>query len=187
MIHNPQQYREIGLGVIVRRRPGVTRWQRWNWTVSCVWPGAPAAEWRELRRDGDTVEFHAATLALELHGSDTEAYRHELAAQVPSVYVILRTVEAEFPLEVIVVTASPYEAQDYSDSGEEIIERVAMPPVLAQAVGDFVQAFHHEEPFIKRKRDKQRIDTVQDGIGDSRIDKPADVYASPGLMRRRLI
>lgn len=187
LIHNPQQYRKIDVGVIVRRRPGVTRWQRWTWTACSIWPDAPAADWRELRRDGDNVEYHAATLALELHGSDTEAYRHELAAQVPSVYVIMRATDGDPPLEVIVVTASPYEAQDYADSGEEIIERIPMSPALLKEVHDFARAFHEEEPFRKRKRDKQRVDAVQDGIGDARIDKPADVYASPELLRRRLI
>lgn len=186
MIHNPNAYRTMPLGIVLRRAPGVTRWAKWAWTASAVLPGAGPADWRVLRQEGEAVEYHAATLDLELHGADTGAYLHELQARVPSVYVILRDdAEGDCPLNVLTVTASPYEAQDYADSGEEMIEKVPMPPAVMALIAEFIEAFHEEEVFIKRKRDKKRIDQVQDGIGDPRVDKP-DVYASPALQRRRL-
>ncbi len=187
MIHNPNAYRTIPLGIVLRRAPGVTRWAKWVWTASAVLPGAGAADWRELRREGDTVEYHAATLVLELHGADTDAYLHELGAQTPSIYVILREEgEGDCPLNALLVTASPFEAQDYADSGEEIIEKVPMPPAFFAWVAEFVEEFHEEEVFIKRKRDKHRVDLSQDGIGDPRIGSLEDVYASPALQRRRM-
>lgn len=187
MSHRTKVQRSLPLGVVVRRAPGVTRWAKWVWTASGVLPGAGQADWRELRREGEAVEYHAATLMLDLHGTDTEAYLHELCAQVPSVYVVLRKTDGgDVPLEVLTVTVSPYDAQDYADSGEEMIEKVPMPPALLAWVADFVEEFHQEEAFIKRKRDKLRVDLVQDGIGDPRIGKPEDVYASPALQRRRL-
>ncbi len=73
MIHNPNMYRTLPVGVVLRKTPGVTRWAAWSWTASAVLPGAGAADWRELRREGEAVEYHAATLALELHGAETEA------------------------------------------------------------------------------------------------------------------
>lgn len=186
MIHNPEMYRTMPIGVVLRRAPGVTRWVPWVWTATGVLPGAGLAEWRELRREGDVVEYHAATVTLELHGAETEAYLHGLSAEVPSVYVVMRAFDGDNPLEVVLVTASPYEAQDYTDSGEEIVEKVAMPAGLIAWVRDFVEEFHEDEVFVKRKRDKKRIDLVQDGIGDPRIGKAADIYASPGLKRRRI-
>ncbi|MFD0979166.1 DUF3305 domain-containing protein [Tropicimonas aquimaris] len=174
------------IGVVIRRSPGVTRWARWSWKATAVLPGAAAADWRELRRDVERVEFHAATVPLELHGAETEAYLHGLTAEVPCIYVILRSITGEWPLEVVLATASPYEAQDYADSGEEIVEKVPMTAGLEAWVWEFVDAFHKEEVFVKRRRDKKRIDIVEDGIGDPRVDKPADVYASPALKRRRL-
>ncbi|MBV2359433.1 DUF3305 domain-containing protein [Thalassococcus sp. CAU 1522] len=176
------------IGVVLRKAPGVTRWAQWCWRAVAVLPGAGPADWRELRREGDTVEFHAATVTLELHGADTEAYLHGLMAQVPSIYVVLRDSgePGDCPLEVTLVTASPYEAQDYTDSGEEIVEKVAMPPGLMAWVQDFVNEFHVEEEFVKRKRDKKRIDLVEDGIGDARIAQVADVYRSPRSKRGRL-
>ena len=186
MYHNPNAYSVLPIGVVLRRTPGVTRWQKWVWTASAVLPGAGPAEWHELRRDGETVEYHAATLPLELHGAEAEAYQHGLRAQVPSVYVVMRPGAGEAPLDIVLVTASPYEAQDYTDSGEEIVEKVAMPAMLRAQVQAFVDMFHEEEAFVKRKRDKTRVDLEQDGIGDPRIGKAADIYASPAQMRRRL-
>lgn len=186
MIHNPNMYRTMPVGIVLRRAPGVTRWVPWNWTATAVLPGAGPADWRELRREGETVEFHAATVTLELHGAETEAYLHGLTAEIPSVYVVMRAAEGDVPLEVLLVTASPYEAQDYTDSGEEIVEKVPMPHGLVAWVRDFVDAYHQDEVFVKRKRDKTRIDLVQDGIGDPRIGTASDIYASPTLKRRRL-
>lgn len=186
MIHNPNMYRTMPVGIVLKKTPGVTRWVKWNWTATALLPGAGPADWRELRREGDTVEYHAATLELELHGAETEAYLHGLTAEIPSLYVIMRESDDDMPLELLLVTASPYEAQDYTDSGEEIVEKVPMPHGLVAWVRDFVEDYHHEEVFVKRKRDKKRIDLVQDGIGDPRIGKAADIYASPSLKRRRL-
>ena len=62
MYHNPNAYSVLPIGVVLRRTPGVTAWQKWSWTASSVLPGAGPAEWHELRRDGDTIEFHADTV-----------------------------------------------------------------------------------------------------------------------------
>lgn len=187
MIHNPNVYRTMPVGVVLRRAPGVTRWVPWVWTATAVLPGAGAAEWKVLRREGEATEYHAATLTLELHGAETEAYLHGISAEVPSLYVVMREAAGQdCPLDVVLVTASPYEAQDYTDSGEEIVEKVPMPHGLVAWVRDFVEEFHQDEEFVKRKRDRKRIDLTQDGIGDPRVGKTADVYASPALKRRRL-
>lgn len=186
MYHNPKAYSVLPVGVVLRRKPGVTRWQKWTWTASGVLPGAGQGNWRELRREGCVVEFHADTLPLELHGADAEAYLHGLTAQVPCIYVVMRPSHGAHPFDILLVTASPYEAQDYTDSGEEIVEKVAMPAAVQAHVQAFVDQFYQEEAFVKRKRDKKRVDLSQDGIGDPRIGKAADIYASPAQIRRRL-
>jgi hypothetical protein len=169
----------------MRRSPGVTRWAKWAWKASAVLPGAADADWKTLRSEGDTTEYHAATKTLWLYVSDTEAYVHELGAQTPSVYIILRASEADLamPLKVVHVTVSPYEAQDYADSGEEIVERVPMPDGLRAWVADYVDRHHVEEPFVKRRRNKGGSDRVQSGIGDARISQASDVYSTPGRSR----
>ena len=82
-------------------------------------------------------------------------------------------------MDVTLVTASPYEAQDYADTGEELVEKVPMPEGLVAWIRDFVALHHEDEVFIKRRRNKARVDQVQNGIGDARIRQTADVYRAP--------
>jgi len=177
----------LSLGIVLRRQPGVTRWARWVWRAVAVLPGAGPADWRELRREGETVDYHAATLTLTLHRAETEAYRVALSNSPPSVYVVLRAAEtpdAPAPLTVHCVTASPFEAQDYTDSGEEIVEPVAMPPALIAWVREFADRHHVDTPFVKRRRDRVDTDRHEDGRGDPRVQPAADVYLSPDARKR---
>jgi len=174
------------LGVVLRRAPGVTRWVKHVWKAVSVLPGAGPADWKEMRRDGEVVEYHAATLPLELHRSDTEAYLHGMSAKVPAIYVVMRPSDGAQEFDVLLVTASPYEAQDYADTGEELIEKVPMPEGLVAWVRDFVEAHHEDEVFIKRRRDKKRIDLKEDGIGDPRIRQTADVYRAPAARKETI-
>ena len=170
------------VGVVVRRTPGATRWAKWAWRAVAVLPGAARADWRELRRDGDAVEYHAGTMEMELWRTDTEAYLVALSTEPPSVYVVMRESEdpdAKHEMELVSVTASPYEAQDHTDTGEEIVEPVPMPPGLIAWIREFVEKHHVDEEFVKRRRDKKRIDEKEDGKGDARIRQAADVYRSP--------
>lgn len=177
----------IPVGVVIRRLPGVTRWAKYVWKPVAILPGAQPATWQVMREEEDAVEFHAATVMLELYRTDTEAYLTALSEAVPCVYVVLRESETDTPdepLDVLLVTASPFEGQDYADTGEEIVEKVAMPDGLVAWIQAFIDQHHEEEPFIKRKRNKHRVDLVQDGIGDSRISQMTDVYRAPGSRGR---
>ena len=171
----------LQVGVVVRRSPGVTRWAKFAWKATDVLPGARPADWKVLREEGDITEFHAATLPLTLYVSDAEAYAHELQARVPSVYAVLRPsdAKADVPWTVALITASPYEAQDYCDSAEEQVEKIPMPDGLGVWVTGFVEKHYQEEAFIKRRRNKSRVDQSQDGIGDPRIRQVSDVYRAP--------
>ena len=167
------------LGIVIRRVPGVTRWTKHVWKAVAVLPGAADADWKELRRDGDSVEYHAATLTLELFRTDTEAYLHGLSVKVPSIYVVMREADSSRPLDMVLATASPYEAQDYADTGEELVEKVPMPEGLVAWIRDFVELHHEDEVFVKRRRNKTRVDLKEDGIGDARIRQASDVYRAP--------
>lgn len=182
----PAAPREVSLpvGVVLRRRPGVTKWVRWTWEAAAVLPGAGPADWREMRREGEASEVHAATVEMTLHRTEVEAYRVSLAMKVPSVFVVLRdSGDPDRPFDVHAVTASAYEAQDFLDSGEEQVEPVPMPESLAAFVQDFVNAHYRETPFVKRKRDRARTDKAEDGIGDARIRQTADVYRAPNAQK----
>lgn len=177
----------LAIGVVIRKQPGVTRWARWIWKPVAVLPGAGPADWHEMRRDGEAVEYHAATLELEVHRKETEGYLVALSNEPPKVYVILRPTEdprAEHDVEVFKVTASAFEAQDYLDSGEEIVEAVPMPPDLVAWISSFVGMHHVDEEFIKRKRRRwDENDGGETGKGDVRIRQDTDVYRTPASKR----
>jgi len=141
------------LGVVVERREIDNRWQRWVWKPVGVIPGAPPVDaWRELTRADRLVRWHAATLPLELHRTETEGYRANLSGKMPAIYVGLRRQSGgDHEPAPFLVTASPYEAAAYA---EDIVEPVPMPDALIAWVQDFVDRHHVDEPFEKRKRDK---------------------------------
>ena len=141
-----------------------------------------------LRQEGDVTDFHAATVSLELHRAEVESYRISLMMSPPSVFVVLNKGEDagnEHGIDVQLVTASADQGQNYQDSGEVIVQPVEMPDSLVAAIRSFCDAHYQETPFVKRKRDRQRVDLVEDGIGDPRIRQAADVYRSPTSLKRK--
>lgn len=187
-ISEPQISISIPLGIVIRRSPGVTRWAKWTWKAIAVLPGAGPADWHQIRCGNGVTDYHAATVELVLYRSDTEAYLTGISTRKPSVYVVMReAVEAgaKQDIEVLLATVSPYDAQDYADSGEEIIELVAMPEGLIDWIKLFIETHHEDEAFIKRRRDKSRVDLVEDGVGDARIAQLTDVYRVPRNAARR--
>jgi hypothetical protein len=153
------------LGVVLERRPSNNQWVEYDWSVDAVLPGASEIDdWVKLANGsdekGDWVKFHAATLPLEIFRKETEGYKFNLTLEQPSVFIVLRSsddeeeVEEECKYEVFpfLVTVCPYEAQDYLDSGEEVVDNVPMPlPVMAW-LDEYISHHHVEEPFKKRKR-----------------------------------
>ena len=74
---------------------------------------------------------------------------------LPSVFVVLRPDEedeTDHDVVPFLVTACPYEAESYIESGDEIVEGVPMPDVVLAWLEDFVETHHVEETFKNRKR-----------------------------------
>ncbi|WP_162901433.1 DUF3305 domain-containing protein [Breoghania sp. L-A4] len=158
----------IRVGVVVERLRIDNRWAQWSWRPVAVFTDAPEDDaWRVLVADGDVTRFHAGNATVTLHRKLVEAYRVNLARDAPSLWVVLRDAEeadaGDMPYAVAAVTASPYEAQDYADSGEGLIEPVPVPPELLAWLVDFVRAHPAQEEFKKRKRDKLRIEEQKFG------------------------
>lgn len=179
--------RELPVGAVVRRSPGVTRWAREVWKPVAVIPGAPDAFWKELVREGEVVDFHAATVTMELFRADVEGYLVSLNMAVPSVWIIMDRDESRKSPSgwfVSAITASAFEAQGALDSGESIVEPVPVPESLAAWIKEFVDLHYIEEPFKKRQRDKHRTDSIEDGKGDARIHQESDVFRAPSNSRK---
>ena len=146
------------IGVIVAREDIDSQWEDHVWRPIGVLPGAPEIEeWTELRRGEGVVHYHAATVPLELFRKETDSYKFNLEGLEPAIYIVLSDQEDDEddrPLSVHMVTVCPYEAADYLDSGEQIVEPVAMPPEVFALVSDFIEEHHVEQKFKKRKRDE---------------------------------
>jgi len=157
----------IPLGVVIAREDIDSRWQDHVWRPIGILPGAPpVGDWREMQRGEGWVHYHAATVPLELFAKETEAYKYNLEGREPSIFIVFSGEEDEEndrPLSVHLATASPYEAADYLDSGEQTVEPVAMTPELLALVSEFVGAHHVEEKFKKRKNIKVKPEEYKFG------------------------
>lgn len=175
---------DMPVGVVIQRRPGVTRWQKWAYAPTALLPGAGPAHWKLLREEGDVSEYHIGTATLTLWRTDAEAYRIGLAEPVVSAYVVLQPGQDEFPYKIKLITANPHEAMQYSDGGEDVVEKVPMPPALVAWVQEWTDQHFVEEPFVKRKRKRYLENKVEDGKGDPRIAQVSDVYRAPTSTRK---
>jgi hypothetical protein len=148
------------MGVILERRSSENQWIDFEWSVTSVLPGAAEiVDWIRLSsgsdENGDWVQYHAATLPLEIHRKETEGYKYNLSLQQPSVFIILRESDEEdddHEMYPFLVTVCPYEAQDYLDSGAEIVDNVPMPEPVMGWLANYIEHHHVDEPFKKRKR-----------------------------------
>lgn len=149
----------LPLGVVLERRRIDHPWMDHAWRPIAVLAGAaacdPAGEWTVLGHGEGWIRYHSGTLPLKLFPRETEGYKVNLSQEPPRLFVVLRGGEdCDSAHEVVpfLVTACPYEAQDYQDSGEEIVETVAMPPDVVAFVQAYVDRYHVDQPFHKRKR-----------------------------------
>lgn len=149
------------LGVVIERRRINHPWKDHSWRAVAVIPGAPLLDprgpWTLLREDEGWAQYHCGTLELELFRSDTEDYKIGLAQNPPRLFIVLRSnhdPDVAHELLPFLVTAGPYEAQHYMESGEDTVEAVAMPEEVVAFVQAFVDTHHVETVFTKRRREK---------------------------------
>lgn len=144
------------LGVVLERRRIRHPWQEWRWQAISVIAFAPEIEAPRLLIADEAAgmtAWHANTLPLEVHRSETASYKYNLSGEQPQVYVVLRPGDGpEFPLWPWVLTVSPFEAEAYAAGGENRVDAVAMPEPVIAWLKAFVDRHHVDEPFYKRRR-----------------------------------
>src|SRR5438067_7586619 len=142
------------VGVVVAKRRLKSAWASHAWSPHSVLPAVPAAApGALLGTDADGELFYAGPFEVMLHPSETAHYRDNLASGRPSLWIALRPTEGE-EYEVATVTADPYEGEALAEGIGEIVEPVPMPPEVQATLAAFIEAFHRERPFLKRKRDR---------------------------------
>lgn len=181
---DPFGAREISmpLGIVVEKRRIQNRWATHVWRPVAVVPGAGEIDdWLLLKQEEGVDTYQVATLPLRLYRKETEAYLSNLANDPPAIYVVLRDdsdADPEAPeIRAVRATASPYEAQDYLDTGEDIVEAVPMPPGLIAWVREYTERHHVDVAFKKRKRKPasegeaqfgKRLDPIEQRFYDKR-------------------
>lgn len=158
----------IRVGVVVERRRLDNPWADWAWKPVAVFTDAPEVDaWRVLVAAGDVTRFHAGNATVTLHRKLVEAYKVNLARDEPSLWVVLQEADEDdeggMPWVIHAVTASPYEAQNFADTSENLIEAVPLPEPLIPWMVDFVKAHPEQEVFKKRKRDIVRVEELKFG------------------------
>lgn len=146
----------LSVGIVLERRDSSHPWQDHVWLPVAVLPGVPAADpcgpWKKLKEGEGWEQYLAGTLTIEIHRTDTEAYLDCLSADPPRVFVVLQEdIEGPHGVRPFLATVSTYEAQDYTDAGDNIVEGVAMPDAVAAWLRAFIEVHHVEEPFRKRR------------------------------------
>jgi hypothetical protein len=141
------------IGVLAERRQPAQSLAGPSWQVAGVLTEPPPHDpWTEIRRDGDDVLFYAGTSVLEFHKSETGNYRDNLATGAPRLWIVLRPTDRDPGMELALVTADPDEGESMTGAGDLVVEALAMPQQIADALAAFVAEHHVERPFIKRSR-----------------------------------
>lgn len=151
----PPQLR-FRIGVIVERRKPVSPWSGdVLWAPFAVLAGSPAAQpWTPLSGEGEAARFYAGAAEIELYRTEVDHYRRNLASGSPSVWVALEITGSEPPCRIAAVTADPAEGEGFTEAGQAIVEAVAMPEALCDALAAFVAAYPAPPAFTKRERDR---------------------------------
>ena len=179
--------------VIVERQPLDNPWVSHKWAVHDLIPldisaglGAlPSGDiiLQPLHADSSELDLYMADIRIDLHHAEAEAYAENLQSSDPAIYVVLRRTEdvdadededskngqAFADVRLFDVSLSPYNIQDYEDCGEDQIEKLPLQGPIAQFVEAFVEQHFTPEVFVKRKRDKARIDADTQRGGDARL------------------
>ena len=185
--------------LIIERQSIDNKWQSHRWVIHDLVPlelstgdGLPPSndvQFQRLRQpSGDDAgdALFTAEASLDLHRAEAEAYAENLASSEPAIYVVLRhnededcSVDDEIDIHLAEISLSPYNIQDYEDCGEDQVEKLPLQGPIADFVKEFVEIHFKPEPFIKRKRDKARVDRDQLGGADPRLRRDGDMFQIP--------
>jgi hypothetical protein len=142
------------VGVVAARRALAGPWADHQWMPVAVLPAVPeVAPGTPLGTSGADQTFYAGAAEISLHSGETAHYRDNLESGRPSLWVALN-VDAADRVEIVRVTADPYEGEALAGSVGDVVEAVAMPAQVREWVAEFFAANHVERAFFKRKRDR---------------------------------
>ncbi len=137
------------VSVVIEKVRLDNRWASEKWEAIGVVPAFDAevdAPVRRILADAEREQFLVGRFVLELFRDEVDNYHLNLTSPEPRVFVLWR-LEDDFARPVS-VTLSYGEAARWLDSGEQC-DGVAMPPEIADWLGDFVNT--HYKPAVRKK------------------------------------
>ncbi|UGQ48103.1 DUF3305 domain-containing protein [Massilia endophytica] len=139
----------------MQRKPLASRWQPFQWAPVEVLlePGLPAAPPRCLRHEEDDTRWLFTGFELRLYSDEAEGYFLNADSGAPCWFIMTRLEEID-GVEVAVphsVTLSYNEAARLMDGGEKV-DTLPVPPLIAERLVEFVQAWYRPEPKRKRRK-----------------------------------
>jgi hypothetical protein len=178
-----------GVRVICEKQPVDNPWIDHRWVIHDLLPqkwqagdGTAPLGYVQLMplhnasvSDGKARLF-MADIQIDMHHAEAEAYAENLQSSDPSIYIVLRAVaeeeeDTEAEMMIVEVSLSPYTIQDYEDCGEDQVVKLPLVGPMAELVTEFVETYFKPETFVKRKRDKARIDELEIRGGDRRVKR----------------
>mgnify|MGYP001209659427 CR=1 FL=1 len=160
---------KLTIGIIVEQRMLDNPWQDFAWLPVGILPGIepiePNASWKLLGEGKGWKHFLIGSLELELFKGETEGYRYNVSNDPAYVYVVLSPAEEIDDPEIrpFLATVCPYEAESYRENGEDVVEGVVMPDEINSWVSSFIEKYHVDQPFKKRKQ-KRAYDPRKTGF-----------------------
>jgi Protein of unknown function (DUF3305) len=146
---------QIPVGVVVERRKAESPWLKFLYRPVAVLPGMPAAAPSTvISSDAEVTTFFAGQALIELYRTETANYRDNLASGAPVVWVVLRPTGGKARFDLLMVTADPAEGEALTGVGNDLVETVPMPLPIREIIEKFIAAYHVEQPFFKRRRDR---------------------------------
>jgi hypothetical protein len=143
----------IAVGIVVERRRLDSPWADHAWSPLAVLPEPPPlAPWNALPSEPGRQSFYLGPATLTLHSVDTAHFRENFQAGRAKLWVAVRPTGIEPELDLVGVTADPFEGEDYCGNVGDIVEALPMPAAIAEIVLAFFEEHHVEREFIKRKR-----------------------------------
>jgi hypothetical protein len=158
----------IRVGVVAARKAVDNPWIDHVWTPVAVLPDAPdVAPWTVLSQQPGETQYYLGAHTFALYSGDTGHLLENFASPQAKIWVSIRPTGLDPPLELVGVTADSSEGEGYVSNLGDVVEALPMPELVAARVIAFCNEHHVERPFVKRKRDKARIDVFQRQAGPS--------------------
>ena len=142
------------VGVVLGRRSLDNPWIDHMWVAHTLLYPAPEVETGTLLSKDDALALvYAGPATIELFVSETSNYRDNLVSGAPALWVAARSRSDGGAPEFVRVTADPTEGEAYFESGSDIVAALPMPAQLHAWISAFIEEWHVERVFLKRKRD----------------------------------